>query len=842
MASYNYEQIGDSERCIRILTLSSGREEDLLCGQLDKCPLDEISPYDALSYCWGTGVKDAVIDCSGGSIQITKTLDRALRVLRHKDKTRRLWIDQICINQENNADRSSQVRLMYDIYSCAQRTVVWLGGDEHDLGPVVRNLFIDFEAMGAVCRRHGYSTTTPPNAMSLLELSHLTDEQFKEKESDGELIVNHESRWFPTDDVLRKCPLPDRSSEAWPAFNALLESVYFTRVWTLQEVLSSREAVILWGTTELPWAKLRGAYHWAILNHCMVKDLRQDIHSPALKRVKFLELEISWFRGMRFQNLADLVIICREGFEATNPRDQIYAFTSLASDGRNFEINYDKSEAEVFADFSRCYLRSGDLTMLNLAGLYGAEGPRLPSWVASWRSRLFYWRSAGRDSLSSANLDRPVYPLAGGGPGGSLQDRRSDGSSASDINTIKVEPDGSDKILVKGFRLDQAEIVCSRPAYSNQGSHCVHIVSQYNELFRACASPSTALRAMVDCMTSANRAAYSDRNELLAQFISFIFNSMVSSSQEYVASLDHFTPEESMPEDSGSEESVSEESASERPASKESAPAGSVPEEPHSEESASEASESEESLPNESAPEVSATARSDSEGSESEEAEPKESAPEESASDASGSEGSGSGISTAKDLHGVELIYLAANMIDSGATLTNSAFSRLPMDAQEMIKAAIRQLHSKQMKKKKLNAAIKGVADNWDVQRTGQFQGSFAMTATGRKLFVTTDGPMGIGPASMSTTDIIAIVYGAETPYVLRPVPGTEEYLLLGDCYIHGLMYGKATPSEKHPAAQWFPLVREPDPTTGTSMALSGGEGAEAIDQQGDLGGTQGVI
>ncbi|KAH8768892.1 heterokaryon incompatibility protein-domain-containing protein, partial [Diaporthe sp. PMI_573] len=338
MASYNYEQIGDSERVIRVLILSAGTQEDPLRGNIEICSLDKAKPYEALSYCWGSPIMNALIDCSRGSIRITKTLEHALKVLRHQDTTRRLWIDQICINQIDNAERSSQVRLMYDIYSLAQRTVVWLGDDEHELGPVVRNF-------------------------------RLTDAQFKAEESDGELIANHESRWFPTDEILRRCPLPDRSSEAWPAFNALLESVYFTRVWTLQEVLSSREAVILWGTTELPWAKLRGAYHWAILNHCMVKDLRQDIHSPALKRVKFLELEISWFRGMRFQSLADLVIICREGFEATNPRDQIYAFTSLASDGRDFEINYDKSEAEVFTDFSRCYLRSGDLTMLNLAGL-----------------------------------------------------------------------------------------------------------------------------------------------------------------------------------------------------------------------------------------------------------------------------------------------------------------------------------------------------------------------------------------------------------------------------------------------------------------------------------------
>ena len=36
----------------------------------------------------------------------------------------------------------------------------------------------------------------------------------------------------------------------------------------------------------------------------------------------------------------------------------------------------------------------------------------------------------------------------------------------------------------------------------------------------------------------------------------------------------------------------------------------------------------------------------------------------------------------------------------------------------------------------------------------------------------------------------MVILYGWKTPFVLRPV--SEGYLLIGECYVHGLMHGEA--------------------------------------------------
>jgi hypothetical protein len=88
--------------------------------------------YEALSYAWGTEPEDRwiLIETNGGPFQpldITENLYPALWRLRHDFKPRWLWVDAICINQEDMAERSSQVLIMREIYSRSVGVVIWLG-------------------------------------------------------------------------------------------------------------------------------------------------------------------------------------------------------------------------------------------------------------------------------------------------------------------------------------------------------------------------------------------------------------------------------------------------------------------------------------------------------------------------------------------------------------------------------------------------------------------------------------------------------------------------------------------------------------------------------------------
>ena len=60
-------------------------------------------------------------------VHITKTLHCALQYLRWQHNERYLWIDQICINQDDIKERGSQVQLMREIYSGATCVLAWLG-------------------------------------------------------------------------------------------------------------------------------------------------------------------------------------------------------------------------------------------------------------------------------------------------------------------------------------------------------------------------------------------------------------------------------------------------------------------------------------------------------------------------------------------------------------------------------------------------------------------------------------------------------------------------------------------------------------------------------------------
>lgn len=121
-------------RFIRVLTLcpSTSSTKPLEC-RLHQVSIDELkSPkakyaYEALSYVWGARNGTVPIICDKQTLLITPNCESALRHLRHKFTRRVLWIDAICIDQQSVQEKNSQVSLMGEIYTRAQRVVIWLG-------------------------------------------------------------------------------------------------------------------------------------------------------------------------------------------------------------------------------------------------------------------------------------------------------------------------------------------------------------------------------------------------------------------------------------------------------------------------------------------------------------------------------------------------------------------------------------------------------------------------------------------------------------------------------------------------------------------------------------------
>ncbi|KAI1181880.1 HET-domain-containing protein [Nemania serpens] len=130
-----YQSLDPALECIRVLDLLPGVfESDLRCS-LRTVALSDKPSYTALSYTWGRRIEERFLKIRpdvkwmGKSVKlpITDNLFRALSRLRRPIQKHVLWVDAVCINQDDIDERSAQVALMGKIYSNASSTAIWLG-------------------------------------------------------------------------------------------------------------------------------------------------------------------------------------------------------------------------------------------------------------------------------------------------------------------------------------------------------------------------------------------------------------------------------------------------------------------------------------------------------------------------------------------------------------------------------------------------------------------------------------------------------------------------------------------------------------------------------------------
>ena len=113
-------------RIIELLPPVSSDPRALHCNLLT-AKLSDRPSYEALSYAWGEAVFPETLQLPGGSRAITANLAAALRELRLLDRSRRLWVDAVCINQSDNSEKGHQVALMAQIFGNAGQVLGWLG-------------------------------------------------------------------------------------------------------------------------------------------------------------------------------------------------------------------------------------------------------------------------------------------------------------------------------------------------------------------------------------------------------------------------------------------------------------------------------------------------------------------------------------------------------------------------------------------------------------------------------------------------------------------------------------------------------------------------------------------
>ncbi|OAL03805.1 ankyrin, partial [Phaeosphaeriaceae sp. SRC1lsM3a] len=316
MDGFEYDPIDLERPAFRLLQLLQGDGPAIEC-MLYQAFLDgtDTVPYEALSYTWGSIEKSAIVIVNGKALKITTNLYTALQHLRSKHVDKILWVDAICINQENERERGHQVQQMCKIYSQAEAVTVWLGEstDETDL------------LMESLQRLDEYSSTE------------------RHKNWDFQ-------RWKSFWKLIPRGP----ASQLLKGLSLLLQRPWFRRVWVLQEISNSRRASICCGKQ---FVKART---FAIAP--LLLGMKPERHCQAVLDIMPGRLrEESWWSESR--DLYNLLSKFRES-EASDPRDKVYALLGISSDAYdhdNLRPDYTKSLQEVIQNTSTFLFRRSNV-------------------------------------------------------------------------------------------------------------------------------------------------------------------------------------------------------------------------------------------------------------------------------------------------------------------------------------------------------------------------------------------------------------------------------------------------------------------------------------------------
>ena len=129
LADRIYTALDPSQKEIRLCNMSRDGDVVPLHCELAVAKLTADLSYRCLSYVWGSAKDPKTIDVGGWPYPVTRNLHSALEQLRSRGIREDIWIDALCINQQDDTEKSSQVAMMGEIYAKADEMLIWLGHD-----------------------------------------------------------------------------------------------------------------------------------------------------------------------------------------------------------------------------------------------------------------------------------------------------------------------------------------------------------------------------------------------------------------------------------------------------------------------------------------------------------------------------------------------------------------------------------------------------------------------------------------------------------------------------------------------------------------------------------------
>ncbi|KAH6661964.1 heterokaryon incompatibility protein-domain-containing protein [Halenospora varia] len=397
---YVYPSI-EADTEIRVLELHPPTPESpqrLSCGLSTK-KLADRPLYEALSYVWGAQELREPLHLATGIISITSNLAAALRELRYQDRSRSLWADAICINQQDDTEKGQQIALMGKIYANTEGVLAWLGAADD----ATNSAMAIIREIASRSMEFGIDPESPINSAT----KHRIKSNAKVAFADLHHTLNFQSlnRFFALD--------------------------WFHRIWIMQEIALPPCISLCCGSVILNWSQFEVAMSVLLV----LFRLRSRVGGFGHDFVRCWKI-VSLRRSVQNQDSArprTILELVEAGIggRCLDDRDRIYGVLGLQTDSREIcvKAEYTRRVEDIYQDFAFQHLKNGILSILNLAGMgddctapasHSGE-TNLPTWVPDWRNNAYQSRynflwptfSAATHLKISIALGDPHVPFLG---------------------------------------------------------------------------------------------------------------------------------------------------------------------------------------------------------------------------------------------------------------------------------------------------------------------------------------------------------------------------------------------------------------------------------------------
>lgn len=297
---FEYAGVSNETATIRLIKINPGEHDEVIRIKLWHVPLEKAKgKYDAISYTWGEPAPLHAIWINDCQLFVRSNIWHCLRHLRKTiDQSRpAFWIDSICIDQDNTAEKNQQVALMGRIFQNAAQVLVWLGTFSE--------------------REHTSGTFGDPHS--------------------GEYARSVEKA-HTGHPVWGSCCCGD--CEVY----RMTQDDYWNRVWIVQEVvLAYKSARIIAGHLSVSFLRMVELYH----NSRLLNYPDEMIGVPPRRVVVNFSTMNSLNSRQEKTSMQELVRLFRDQ-SCSDFRDKIYGFRGTANNCSDLKIDYTCDAEDLF--------------------------------------------------------------------------------------------------------------------------------------------------------------------------------------------------------------------------------------------------------------------------------------------------------------------------------------------------------------------------------------------------------------------------------------------------------------------------------------------------------------